>query len=74
MFDFGGLWSMTLKNRGQLKKTEGWTVLKSKDSSLAVGTYPQRGSPPPQGISTPFCLVPLAVIGGVTEVRHCQEF
>ena len=49
MFDFGGRWSMTLKNRGRLKKTQGWTAPKSRGGSLAVGTYLQRGSAPPPG-------------------------
>ena len=38
---------MTLKNRGQSKKTEGCTGPKNKGGSLAVGTYLQRGSAPP---------------------------
>ena len=42
---------MTLKNRGQSKKTEGRTVPKKRGGSLAVGTYLQRGSaPPPRGL------------------------
>ena len=41
---------MSLKNRGQSKKTEGRTRQKSKGGSLAVGTYLQKGSaPPPPG-------------------------
>ena len=46
MFDFGGPWSVTLKNRGWSKKTEWQTILKSKGGSLAAGTYLQRGSAP----------------------------
>ena len=38
--DFGGQWSVTLKNRGgQSKETEGRTGPKNKGGSLAVGTY-----------------------------------
>ena len=37
---------MTLKNRGQLKKTEGQTAPKSRGCTLAVGTSLQRGSVP----------------------------
>ena len=47
MSDFGGRWSVTLKNRGRSKKTEGRTRPKSRGGSLAVGTYLQRGSAPP---------------------------
>ena len=49
----GWLWSVTLKNRGRSKKTEGQTGPKSMGGSLAVGNYLQRGSPhppPPRGI------------------------
>ena len=35
------------QNRGWSKKTEGWTGLKNRGGSLAVGTYLQRGSAPP---------------------------
>ena len=54
MSDFGGRWSVNLKNRGWSKKTEGRTRPKSKGGSLAVGTYLQRGSatPPPPGCGT----------------------
>ena len=38
-FDFRGQWSVTPKNRGQSKKTQGWTVLKNGGVSLAVGSY-----------------------------------
>ena len=38
----GGGWSMTLKNRGRSKKTEGRTRQKSKGGSLAVGIYLQK--------------------------------
>ena len=38
---------MTLQNRVQSKKTEGWKgQKKDKGDSLAVGTYLQRGSAP----------------------------
>ena len=44
LFDFI-LW------RGRLKKSEGWTAPESRGSSLAVGTYIQRGSAPsPPGL------------------------
>ena len=46
-FYFRGRWSATPKNRGRLKKTHGLTALKSGGSSLAVGSYFQRGSDPP---------------------------
>ena len=46
MSDFGGRWSVTLKNRGRSKKTEGRTRPKCKGGSLAVGTYLQRDSDP----------------------------
>ena len=56
MSDFGGRGSVTLKNRGRSKKTEGQTRLKSKGGSLAVGTYFQRGSAPhPPGSGSGYC-------------------
>ena len=52
-FDFRGRWSVSPKNRGRSKKTQGWTGLKSGGSSLAVSTYLQRKRqcppPPPPG-------------------------
>ena len=47
IFHFGGRWSVTLKNRGRSKKTDGWGRPKTRGSSLAVGTYLERGSAPP---------------------------
>ena len=40
--DFGGRWSVTLKNRGRSKKTEGQTAQKNKDGSLAMDIYLQQ--------------------------------
>ena len=45
-FVFRGRWSVTPKNKGPSKKTQGRTGLKSGGGSLAVGTYLQRGSAP----------------------------
>ena len=46
IFHFGGRWSVTLKNRGRSKKTDGWRGPKTRGSSLAVGTDFERGSAP----------------------------
>ena len=45
-FDFRGRWSATPKNRERSKKTQGRTAMINGDSSLAVGSYPERGSAP----------------------------
>ena len=34
------------KNRGRSKKTQGWSALKNRGGSLAVGSYLQRVSTP----------------------------
>ena len=44
---FRGQWSVSLKNRGRSKKTQGRTGLKNGGGSLAVGTHLQRAPPPP---------------------------
>ena len=51
-FDFRGQLSVTPKNRGRSKKTQGRTALKNGGGSLAVGSYLLRVSapPPPPGI------------------------
>ena len=41
--DFRGWWSATPTNRGRPQKTQGGAVLKSGDSSLAIGSYLQIG-------------------------------
>ena len=44
-FDFGWL-SVSFRNRGRSKKTAGCRALESRGSSLALGSYLQRGSVP----------------------------
>ena len=65
-FDFRGQWSVSPKNRGQLKKTQGWIGLKSGGGSLAAGTYLQRGSaPPPPGLQDGLSSLPSRPTGYV---------
>ena len=66
-----GGWSATLTNRGWLKKTQGWTALKSRGSSLAVGIYLQRGSAPPPPPPGPGSM--LAGLGVVDAPRTDQR-